>query len=151
MKLFGNFNKPIRLRKKYSSNNCQITKSVKSRINYSVTSYLVSIYDEMSHNVVYLFSTPNVGNYQADMTISLLAPNQSKLLKYFQLIIIRNMHGLACVLYLGQFDSLSHQFRAIQFPDCLFHILFTRKFHDTANRNIILFFIIQPQFTKCGN
>ena len=43
-----------------------------------------SIYDEMSHNVVYLFSTPNSGNYQADMTISPLALNQSKLLKYFQ-------------------------------------------------------------------
>ena len=25
----------------------------------------------MTHNVVYLFSTPNLGNYQADMTISL--------------------------------------------------------------------------------
>ena len=39
-----------------------------------------SIYDEMSHNVVYLFSIPN---YQEDMTISPLALNQSKLLKYF--------------------------------------------------------------------
>ena len=43
-----------------------------------------SIYDEMSHNVVYLFSTPNLGNYQADMRISPLALNQSKLLKYSQ-------------------------------------------------------------------
>ena len=43
-----------------------------------------SIYDEMSHNVVYLFSTPNLGNYPADMTISPLALNQTKLLKYFQ-------------------------------------------------------------------
>ena len=42
-----------------------------------------SIYDEMSH-VIYLFSTLNLGNYQADMTISPLALNQSKLLKYFQ-------------------------------------------------------------------
>ena len=41
----------------------------------------------MTH-VVYLFSTPNLGNYQADMTISPLALNQSKLLKYFQYIII---------------------------------------------------------------
>ena len=87
---------------KYSSNNCQITRSVKSRINYSVTSYLVSINDEMSHNVIYsfsiydertlnvvhIFSTPSLGSYQADMTISPLALNQSKLLKYFQLIII---------------------------------------------------------------
>ena len=46
--------------------------------------YLFSIYVEMTRNVVYLFSTPNLGNYQADMTISPLAPNQSKLLKYFQ-------------------------------------------------------------------
>ena len=68
-------------------------------MNYSVTSYLVSaydeishdvvylflIYDEMSHNVVYLFSTTNLGNYQADMTNSHLAlENKSKLLKYFQ-------------------------------------------------------------------
>ena len=44
--------------------------------------YLFSIYDEMSHNVVYLFSTPNLGNYQAGMTISPF--KQSKLLKYFQ-------------------------------------------------------------------
>ena len=43
-----------------------------------------SIYDEMSHNVVYLFSTPNLGNYQVDMTILPLALNQSKLLQYFQ-------------------------------------------------------------------
>ena len=43
-----------------------------------------SIYDEMSHNVVCLFSTPNLGKYQADMTISPLALDQSKLLKYFQ-------------------------------------------------------------------
>ena len=33
----------------------------------------------MTHNVVYLFSTPNLGNNQADMTISPLAFNQSKL------------------------------------------------------------------------
>ena len=46
--------------------------------------YLFSIYDEMTHNVAYLFSTPNLGNYQADMTISPLALNQSKLLKYLQ-------------------------------------------------------------------
>ena len=37
----------------------------------------------MSHNVVYLFSTPNLSNYQADVTISPSALNQSKLLKYF--------------------------------------------------------------------
>ena len=45
---------------------------------------LFSIYDEMSHNVVYLFSTPNLDNHKADMRISHLALNQSKLLKYFQ-------------------------------------------------------------------
>ena len=49
--------------------------------------YLFSIYDEMTHDVVYLFSTPNLGNYQADMTISPLVLNQSKLLKYFHYII----------------------------------------------------------------
>ena len=37
--------------------------------------YLFSIHDEMSH-VVYLFSTLNLGNCQADMTISILALNQ---------------------------------------------------------------------------
>ena len=39
--------------------------------------YLFSIYDEMTHNVVYLFSTPTLGKYQADMTVSPLALNQS--------------------------------------------------------------------------
>ena len=45
----------------------------------------------MTPNVVYLFSTyhgevitPNLGNYEADMTISTTAINQSKLLKYFR-------------------------------------------------------------------
>ena len=37
--------------------------------------YLFSIHDEMTHNVVYLFSTPDLGNYQANMTISPLALN----------------------------------------------------------------------------
>ena len=46
--------------------------------------HLFSIYDEMTYNVIYLFSTPNLGNNQANMTISPLALNQSKLLKYFQ-------------------------------------------------------------------
>ena len=73
MKLFGNFNKPIRLRK-------NILKTI-------VRLQGQSIYDEMSYNVVYLFPTPNLGNYQADMTISPLALNQSKILKYFQQII----------------------------------------------------------------
>ena len=48
----------------------------------------------MSHNVVYLFSTSNLGNYQADMTISHLALTQSTLLKYFQKIIIK-LHPLS--------------------------------------------------------
>ena len=46
--------------------------------------YLFSIYDDMTHNVVYLFSSQNLGKYQADMTILPLALKQSKLLKYFQ-------------------------------------------------------------------
>ena len=50
--------------------------------------YLFSIYDEITHNVVYLFSTPNLGSYRANMTIPRLALNQSKLLKYFQYIIM---------------------------------------------------------------
>ena len=44
-----------------------------------------------THNVVYLFSkyhgeviTLNLGNYQADMTISSPTLNQSKFLEYFQ-------------------------------------------------------------------
>ena len=32
----------------------------------------------MTHNVVYLFPTPNLGNYQADMTISPFAVNLRK-------------------------------------------------------------------------
>ena len=51
-------------------------------MNHNVV-YLFSIHDKMTHSVVYLFSTPNLSNYQADMTISPLAINQSKLLKYF--------------------------------------------------------------------
>ena len=83
MKLFENFNKPIRLRKKYSDKT--IVRLHRKVAIYDETShnvvYLFSIYDEVSHNVVYSFSTPNLGNYQADMTIAL---NQSKLQKYFQ-------------------------------------------------------------------
>ena len=63
MKLFGNFNN--------------------DEMSHNVV-HLFSIYDEMTHNVVYLFSTPNLGNNQANMMISPLALNQSKLLKYFQ-------------------------------------------------------------------
>ena len=46
--------------------------------------YLFSTHDEMTHNVVRLFSIPNLGSYQAGMTISPLALNESKLLKYLQ-------------------------------------------------------------------
>ena len=110
MKLFGNFNKPIRLRKNIlktivrlqgqsihdkmshnvvylfsiydeMSHNVVYLFSIYDEMSHNVV-YLFSIYDEMSHNVVYLFSTPNLGNYQAE--ISPLALNQSKLLKYFQ-------------------------------------------------------------------
>ena len=101
MKLFRNFNKPVRLRKKYTFLKQLSDYKVSQKLrNYSVTSYLVSIYDEiqMTHNVVYLFSiynkvthyvlylfsTPNLGNSRADMTNSPLALNQSNLLKYFQ-------------------------------------------------------------------
>ena len=62
MKLFENFNKPIRLRKKIFLK--QLSDYHERSINKGQ-----SIYDEMSHNVVY----PNLGNYQADMTISPLA------------------------------------------------------------------------------
>ena len=59
------------------------TESIYDEMSHNVV-YLFPIYDEMSHNVVYLFSTPNLGNCQANMMISPLALNQSKLLKYFQ-------------------------------------------------------------------
>ena len=69
MKLFEKFNKPIRLRKKIFLK--QLSDYDERSINKGQ-----SIYDEMTHNVVYLFSTPNLGNCQADMTISPLALNQ---------------------------------------------------------------------------
>ena len=84
MKLFRNFNKPIRLRKNILKTVVRLQgQSIYDEMSHNVV-YLFSIFDEMTHNVVYLFSTPNLGNYQADMTISHLALNQSKLLKYFQ-------------------------------------------------------------------
>ena len=84
MKLFRNFNKPIRLRKNILIIIVRLQgQSIYDEMSHNVA-YLFSIYDEISHNVVYLFSTPNLGHYQADMTILLLALNQSKLLKYFQ-------------------------------------------------------------------
>ena len=90
MKLFENFNKPIRQRKKiflkqlsdYDERSINKDQSIYDEMSHVV--YLFSIYDEMAHNVVYLFSTLNLNNYQADMTISPLALNQSKLLKYLQ-------------------------------------------------------------------
>ena len=82
MKLFGNFDKPIRLRKNILTTIFRLQgQSVYDEMSHNVA-YLFSIYDEMTHNVVYLFSTPNLGNYQADMTISPLALNQLRLLKY---------------------------------------------------------------------
>ena len=84
MKLFGNFNKPIRLRKKILKTIVRLQgQSIYDEKSHNVVC-LFSIYDEMSHNVVYLFSTPNLGNYQADRAISPSALNQSKLLKYFK-------------------------------------------------------------------
>ena len=56
--------------------------SIYDEMSHNVV-YLFSIYDEMSHNVVYLFSTPNLGNYQADIRIPPSALNQSKRLQYF--------------------------------------------------------------------
>ena len=83
--------KPIGLRKKiflkqlsdYDERSINKGQSIYDERSHNVV-YLFSIYDEMTHNVVYLFSTPNLGNYQAYMTISPLALNQSKLLKYLQ-------------------------------------------------------------------
>ena len=49
--------------------------SIYDEMSHNVV-YLFSIYDEMTRNVVYLFSIPNLGNYQADMRISPLALNQ---------------------------------------------------------------------------
>ena len=83
MKLLENFNKPISPLSDYDERSINKGQSIYDEISHNVV-YLFSICDEMSHNVVYLFSTPNLGNYQADMTISPLALNQSKLLKYFQ-------------------------------------------------------------------
>ena len=87
MKLFGKFNKPIRVSDDEKnilrglklqgqsihdemSHNVVYLFSIYDEMNHNVA-YLFSIYDEMSHNVVYLFSTPTLGNYQADMTIYL--------------------------------------------------------------------------------
>ena len=86
MKLFGNFKKPIELRKKiflkqlsdYDDRSINKGQSVYGEMSHNVV-YLFSIYDEMTHNVVYLFSTPNLDTYQANMTISPLALNQSRL------------------------------------------------------------------------
>ena len=76
MKLFGNFNKPIRLRKNILKKNVKLQgQSIYNEMSNNVL-YLFSIYDEMSHNVIYLFSTPILDNYKADMTISPLALNQ---------------------------------------------------------------------------
>ena len=68
-------------------------------------SYICFPYTTKLLNVVYLFSIPNLGNSQADMTISPLALNQSKLLKYFQQIInefkqrfIVFLQGIKCQL-----------------------------------------------------
>ena len=83
MKLFGNFNKPISLPKNILKTIVRLQgQSIFDEMSHNVV-YLFSIYDDMTHNVVYVCSTPNLGNYQADMTISPFALNQSKLLKYF--------------------------------------------------------------------
>ena len=82
MKLFRNFSKPIRLRKNTLKTIVRLQgQSIYDEMSHNVV-YLFSLYDEITH-VVYLFSTPNLVNYQADMTSSPLALNQSKLVKYF--------------------------------------------------------------------
>ena len=84
MRFFGNFDKPIRLRKNILKTIVRLQgQSIYDEMSHNVV-YLFSIYDEMTRNVVYLFSSPNLGHCQADITISPLALNQSKLLKYFQ-------------------------------------------------------------------
>ena len=67
----------------YDERSINKSQPIYDEISHNIV-YLFSIYDEMTHNVVYLFSIPNLGNYQANMTIPPLALNQSKLLKYFQ-------------------------------------------------------------------
>ena len=79
--MFGNFNKPIRLRKNILKTIVRSQgQSIYNEISHNVV-YLFSIYGEMTHNVVYLFSTPSLGNYQADMTISPLALKQSNVVQ----------------------------------------------------------------------
>ena len=66
MRFFGNFNKPIRLRKNILKAIVRLQgQSIYDEMSHNVV-YLFSIYDEMTRNVVYLFSNPNLGNYQAD-------------------------------------------------------------------------------------
>ena len=63
MKLFGNLNKPIRLRKNILKTIVKLQgQSIYYEMSHNVV-YLFLIYDDMSHNVVYLFSIPNLGNY----------------------------------------------------------------------------------------
>ena len=77
--MFGNFNKPIRLRKNILKTIVRSQgQSIYDEISHNVV-YLFLIYGEMNHNVVCLFSAPSLSNYQADTTISPLALNQSKL------------------------------------------------------------------------
>ena len=57
--------------------------SIKDEMSSHNVVYFISIYDKMTYNVEYLFSTQNLDNYQADMAISPQALNQPKLLKYF--------------------------------------------------------------------
>ena len=55
------------------------------RPNYVIMSYM-HVFSIFNGDVI----TPNLGNYQTDMTTSSTAFNQSKLLNYFQKIIITN-------------------------------------------------------------
>ena len=70
MKLFEKFNEPITLRKKiflkqlsdYDERSINKGQSIYDEMSHNVV-YLFSIFDEVSHNVEYLFSTLNLGNY----------------------------------------------------------------------------------------
>ena len=78
MKLFEDFNLSqseygkifLKQLSDYDERSVNKGQSIYDEMSHNVV-YLFSIYDEMTLNVVYLFSTPNLGNYLANMTIHL--------------------------------------------------------------------------------
>ena len=70
------------------------------RMNYIIISYNY-VFSIFCHD----FITTNLGNYRTDMTIASTALNQSKLLNYFQLIII---YALFKFWLAGSFMSLKN-------------------------------------------